>query len=133
MLTQAIEVHLVARKAKQKMLTSLPTRRFDPDFINRLSRRYSLARIVLDRRDALETHLGGSERLSYVQRSLVKRVIWLELLTERYEQKVANGEEVDVGAISQLGNTLKGFYKDLGVSPTAKPVRKLRDIIEGGT
>jgi hypothetical protein len=118
----------MARKPRQKLLTSVPTK-FDPDFIDRLSKRYSLARVVQDRRAALEAHCGGD--LSYVQRSLVKRLVWLELLTETYEQRVANGEEVDVGALTQLNNTLKGLYKDVGLKRTARPVRSLRDVMQG--
>jgi hypothetical protein len=118
----------VAPRPKQKLLTSVPAK-FDPDFMERLSRRYSLARVVHDRRDALEAHCGGD--LSYVQRSLVKRLVWLELLTETYEQRVANGEEVDVGALTQLNNTLKGLYKDIGIRPTARPIRRLRDVMQG--
>lgn len=103
------------------MLAALPAK-FDPNFIDRMSRRYALARIVLQRRDALEAHLGGREALSYVKRALIKRVLWLELLTERYEQQVANGESVDIGALTQLNNTLKGHYKDLGLDPKARTV-----------
>lgn len=103
------------------MLAALPSK-FDPNFIERMSRRYALARIVLQRRDALEAHLGGRESLSYVKRALIKRVLWLELLTERYEQQVANGEPVDIGALTQLNNTLKGHYKDLGLDPKARTV-----------
>lgn len=120
----------MARKPKQKMLTQLPVK-FDPNFIERLSRRYSLARIVQARREALEAHCGGGD-LSYVQLSLIKRTVWLELLTESYEQKVASGEPVDVGALTQLNNTLKGLYKDLGIKPTARPITRLRDVM-GGT
>ena len=116
----------MARKPKQKLLTQLPAK-FDPDFIERLSKRYSLARIVQARREALEAHCGGDP--SYIQRSLVKRTVWLELLTESYEQKVAAGEQVDVGALTQLNNTLKGLYKDLGIKPTARPIESLRDAM----
>jgi hypothetical protein len=119
----------MARKPKQKLLTQLPTK-FDPDFMERLSKRYSLARIVRARREALEAHCGGGD-LSYIQRALVKRTVWLELLTESYEQKVAAGEPVDVGALTQLNNALKGLYKDLGIRPTARPVRTLRDVMRG--
>jgi hypothetical protein len=115
----------MARKPKQKLLTQLPVK-FDPDFIERLSKRYSLARIVQARREALEAHCGGD--LSYVQRSLVKRTVWLELLTESYEQRVASGEQIDVGALTQLNNTLKGLYKDLGIKPTARPVQTLDQL-----
>jgi hypothetical protein len=117
----------MARKPKQKLLTQLPAK-FDPDFIERLSKRYSLARIVSGRLQALEAHCGGD--LSYIQRSLIKRTVWLELLTESYEQKVASGEQVDVGALTQLNNTLKGLYKDLGIKPTAKPLQTLREVME---
>lgn len=116
----------MARRPKQKMLTTLPGK-FDPNFIDRLSRRYALARVVIERRDALEAHLGGADQLSYVQRSLIKRLIWLELLTEQYEQKVANGEQVDIGALTQLNNTLKGLYKELGLKPTPRTVRRLHE------
>jgi|SRR5579883_1618615 len=114
----------MARKPKQKLLTQIPAK-FDPDFIERLSKRYSLTRIVQARRDALEAHCGGD--LSYIQRSLIKRTVWLELLTESYEQRVASGQEVDVGALTQLNNTLKGLYKDLGLKPTARPIGTLRE------
>jgi hypothetical protein len=119
---------LVARRPKQKMLTQLP-QRFDPNFADRLSRRYSLAGVVLARRVELETHLGGAEALSYVERGLVKRTLWLELLIERYEQQVANGEAVDIGAITQLNNSLKGLYKDLGLKRRTKPAKPLAEIV----
>jgi hypothetical protein len=118
----------MARRLKQKLLTTLPAK-FDPDFIERLNRNYSLAQVVLERRAALEAHCGGN--LSYVQRSLVKRCIWLELLAESYEQRLAGGQEVDVGALTQINNTLKGLYRDVGIKATARPVRTLRQIMDG--
>ncbi|MGC8519281.1 MAG: hypothetical protein ACP5P4_12260 [Steroidobacteraceae bacterium] len=95
--------------------------------MDRLSKRYAIARVVMARRDALEAHCGGD--LSYVQRSLIKRTIWLELLVESYEQRVAAGAEVDIGAITQLNNTLKGLYKDLGIQRTARRAESLGAIM----
>jgi hypothetical protein len=120
----------MARRPKQKLLTQLPAK-FDPDFMDRLSKRYSLTRVVQTRCDALVQHCGGTALadLSYVQRSLVKRTIWLELLTESYEQRVASGQEIDVGALTQLNNALKGLYKDLGLKPTARPLETLHDVM----
>src|SRR5437660_12751423 len=112
----------MARRRKQKMLTAVPGS-FDPNFIERLSSRYALKDVILGRLAALEAHVGGEP--SYVQRSLIKRLLWLELVTESYEQKFISGETVDVGALTQLNNTLKGLYKDLGLKPTARPVRRL--------
>lgn len=70
----------MARKPKQKLLTQIPTK-FDPDFVERLSKRYSLTRIVKGPLAALEAHVGGEP--SYVQRSLIRRTIWLELCSPR--------------------------------------------------
>jgi hypothetical protein len=114
----------MARKAKQKMLTSVSST-FDPDFIEHLNKNYSLSWIVRDRRDALEAHRGGE--LSYVERALIKRLVWLELITESYEQKFVDGASVDIGALTQLNNTLKGLYKDLGLKAAQRTVRSLRE------
>lgn len=110
------------------MLTAVPGT-FDPNFIDRMSGRYVLTRVVRERREALEAHVGGQP--SYVQQSLIKRALWLELITESYEQKFAEGGTTDVGAISQLNNSLKGLYRDLGIARTARPVRTLRDVMRG--
>jgi hypothetical protein len=106
------------------MLTALPAK-FRPDFLDRLNRNYALARVVLGRREALRAHVGGNP--SYVQERLITRCLWLELLTEQYEQKVASGDQVDVGALTQLNNTLKGLYKDLGIKPQPRTIRRLHE------
>ncbi len=108
------------------MLAAVPAK-FDPAFVEKLSKRYAITRAIKERRQALEDHWGGN--LSYVQKSVVRRVLWLELLAEVYEQRVANGEEVDIGAITQISNTLKGFYKEIGYAPKSKSVRNLRDVM----
>ena len=48
----------MARKPKQKLLTQIPEK-FDTDFLERLSKRYWLTRIVKGRLAALEAHLVG--------------------------------------------------------------------------
>jgi hypothetical protein len=71
----------------------------------------------------------ASEALSYIERSLVRRCVWLELICETYEQRFAEGHETDIGALTQLNNSLKGLYKDLGIKSTARPARRLRDVM----
>jgi len=112
----------MARRPKQKLLTSIPTQ-FYPDFIERLNGNYAMTQIIRDRRTALEAHCGGD--IGYVKESLIKRLIWLELITETYEQRFASGQEVDIGALTQLNNTLKGLYKDLGLKPTERKTDSL--------
>lgn len=109
----------MARRPKHKMLTTIPSK-FDPNFIERLNRNYTLAKIVQARRDELIEHCGGTP--SYVQHSLIKRALWLELIIEAQEQKFANAEVTDVGAFTQASNTLLGIYKILRITPEAKKV-----------
>jgi hypothetical protein len=101
--------------------------KFDPDFIEKLSKRYALTKVLTDRLEALEAHIGGDP--SYVQRSLIKRLVWLELIIETYEQKFANGEDVDVGALTQLNNTLKGLFKDIGMRAVPKPAMDIHAYV----
>lgn len=105
------------RTSKQKMLTALPAK-FRPDFLDRLNRNYTLARVVLARREALRAHVGGNP--GYVLESLISRTLWHELLVEQCEQQAANGDPVDIGRYTQLTFSLKGLYKDLGIRATAK-------------
>lgn len=116
----------MGRRQKIKTLTGVP-QRFDPRFFDQLNQNYLLGRVVRERREALEAHCGGNP--SYVQASLIKRVIWLELLAESYEQQFADGVPIDAGALSQIGNTLKGYYKDLGAQPVARNARRLVDVM----
>jgi hypothetical protein len=113
------------------MLTAVPVK-FDPDFIDRLSKRYGLTTVVLERRAQLEAHCRGhfGGELTYPMRSLIKRALWTELIAETYEQRAANGEQIDVGALTQLGNALKGYYKDLGgVEPPPKVTPSVRGYL----
>ncbi len=120
----------MARRGKQKLLTDVP-QKFDPDFIDRLNRNYRLAHVVQDRRDALIAHCGGNP--SYTQSGQIKRLIWLELITESIEQQFASGEPVDIGALTQLNNSIKGIYKDLGMRPTPKPTRTLHEHLRAAS
>ena len=45
----------MARRAKQKMLVAVGAK-FDPDFIEKLSKRYALTKVLTDRLEALEAH-----------------------------------------------------------------------------
>jgi hypothetical protein len=117
----------MARKAKHKFVTDIPES-FDPKFIERLNRNFTLGQVVHERYSAYRAHVGGEP--SAVQESIIKRALWLELIAESLEQKFAQGEATDIGALTQVGNTLKGYYKDLGIARTARPIRTLREVMD---
>jgi hypothetical protein len=63
-----------------------------------------------ERFQSLVHDLGGAERLSHAQKSLVERSLWIELWVARQERKLANGVEVDAGEWLQAVSTLRAIY-----------------------
>ena len=109
--------------------TDLPSR-YDERFIVQLDGRFRLAREVRDRLAAVYADLGGEDRLSYLQRSLVKRYVWLELHHEADEARIAKGEVVDVGKHTQRLNSLIGLARTLGIERRAHRVQGLPRLLE---
>lgn len=101
---------------------------YSPDWIEALDGRTTLARAVQNRLANLETDLGGRAALSYQQRSLCKRAIWMEAVIEQLEAGLARGEEVDLGRMTQATNTLIGLMKTLGLKRQAREVT-MADIV----
>lgn len=116
----------MARKPNEKLLTKIPDK-YDPQFIENLDGRTTLARIIPARRSAIEADMGGADALSYARRSLVKRVVWLECVVETYEQTLAKGGECDLGAYTQAINSLLGLFRLLGLERKQKTVRRLHE------
>lgn len=120
----------MARGTSTKLFATLPER-YSSNWLARLDKRTRLARAVLDRISALESDAGGADMLSHARRSLVRRAAWLEALIEGHELRLAAGEAIDVGSLTQLTNTLLGIYRQLGLERRQRPVRSLRDVMKG--
>lgn len=106
--------------------------RYSADWIERLDGRTSIAKAVSERLHALTNDLGGVESLSYQQRSLCKRAIWMEAIIEQQEAELARGGEVDQGRLTQAVNSLIGLLKTLGLERRAREVPTLHDYIKRG-
>jgi hypothetical protein len=52
--------------------------KFEQGFLETLDGRTEIAQAMRERFRAITNDLGGADRLSYVQRSLVERALWLE-------------------------------------------------------
>lgn len=102
---------------------------FSSDWIDHLDGRTKLARVVRQRLSSLHSDLGGRDALSYQQRSLCRRAVWLEALIERREVALANGREIDEGAHTQSINALMGVWKALGLQRKAREVPDLHDYL----
>jgi len=108
--------------AKQKA-TNIPEK-FEPGFIQTLDGRTSIAQEMRGRFRAMTDDLGGASQLSYAQRSLVERCLWLECWISIQEAALARGDDAsfDVGRYTQASNSLQGIYSKLGLKRVAREV-----------
>lgn len=102
---------------------------YSENWIVALDGRTRLAQAVQARYAHLTDDLGGHDRLSYSQRSLAKRALWLEAQIEMQEAALAKGEEVDTGRLTQSVNSLMGVLKTLGLDRVAHDTGSLSDYI----
>ena len=105
--------------------------KFANGWLDGLDGRLSLARELRQRFETLTNDLGGSDSLSYAQRSLCERALWLEYWLATQERDLANGAEFDVGRWVQAANSLQGIFAKLGLERVAKDVPDLQDWIKG--
>ena len=106
-------------------MAELP-QRYAADWIEKLDGRTTLAKVVQSRLAELQADLGGLHSLSYQERSLTRRAVWLEALIESREAALARGEEIEEGAHVQSVNALMGVWKALGLQRRAKDVTDLQ-------
>jgi len=110
----------VARGVSTKLLTTLPEK-YSAGWLERIDKRTKVWQAVQTRIQALEDDAGGSESLSHAKRSLIRRAVFLELLTETQEMRFTAGQPVDTGAYTQAFNSMLGAYRLLGVERRPRP------------
>lgn len=108
-----------------------PPERFTTGWLSQLDGRTAIAQIMRERYRDYTEDLGGADRLSYAQRSLVERALWLEYWLASQEQELANGNEFDVGKWTQAANSLQGIFSKLGLQRQIRDVPNLADYIKG--
>ena len=94
--------------------------RFSEAFLESMDGRTAIAKELKARLEELMADLGGAESLSYQQRSLAKRAVFLEATIESREAAIAKGETVDLGPLVQATNALIGAFRILGLQRKAK-------------
>ncbi len=120
----------MSRDISNRTMATIPDR-YTPGFVERLDKRTTIAKAICGRIDAIESDMGGTAGLSHARRSLVRRVVWLEAIIEHTEQRLAGGEPIDLGGHTQAVNTLIGLYRMLGLERKARPIRSLRQHLNG--
>lgn len=105
--------------------------RFTPGYLARLDGRTTIAADLRARWDEITSDLGGADRLSYAQRSLIERALWLEHWLSVQERALAAGQydAFDAGKWTQACNALQGILKTIGLERRTKDVTSLSDYI----
>lgn len=103
--------------------------RFRAGWLGALDGRLSLARDLRQRFAEVCNDLGGQDRLSYMQRSLIERSLWLEFWLAQQERELAGGEDFDVGKWVQATNALQGIYSKLGLQRQTQEVPSLSQYL----
>ena len=113
-------------------LDAIPPK-FAPGYLDRLDGRTAIAVDMRHRWQQITDDLGGEATLSYSQRSLVERALWLEHWLAVQERALADGDygAFDAGRWTQACNALQGILKTLGIERKAKDVTSLSDYIAG--
>lgn len=111
------------------MKQTTPPSKFTNGWLDQLDGRTGIAQIMRERYTELTNDLGGLSTLSYQQRSLVERTLWLEYWLARQEQAMANGGDFDIGKWTQGFNSLQGVYAKLGLQRIAKDAISLSDYL----
>lgn len=119
----------MAAKPRRKRALETPPSEYRAGWLESLDHRTQIAQEMRGRFLALAADLGGLDNLSYLQRSLAERLLWIEHSLAQAEQAIANGQPFDVGTHTQAVNTLIGIANKLGIQRQAKPL-SLKDVLE---
>ena len=103
---------------------------FHNGWLDSLDYRTAMAKEMRDRFVALTNDLGGADRLSYAQRSLCERALWLEFWLASQERSLATGAEFDAGKWTQACNALQGIFTKLGLKRVPRDVPDLSQWLQ---
>ena len=111
------------------MTTKTPPKNFNTGWLSELDGRTAIAQELRARYAAFTNDLGGVERLSYAQRSLVSRALHLEYWLAQQEKALIEGADFDVGKWVQAANALQGILSKLGLERQAKDAPNLSTFL----
>lgn len=101
---------------------ALPQDTYKTDWLQSLDGRTAIAQELRQRQNSLCNDLGGIASLSYQQRALIDRAIFLEYHLQQQELKLATGADFDSGQWVQAANSLSGIFSKLGLQRKSKDV-----------
>lgn len=107
-----------------------PQTAYKTNWLQSLDGRTAIAQELRQRQTALSNDLGGIASLSYQQRALIDRAIFLEYHLQQEELKLACGAEFDSGKWTQGCNALGGLFSKLGLNKQLKEITNLSQYVK---
>ena len=104
--------------------------KFKNGWLDQLDGRTGIAQLMQARYDEMTNDLGGSSNLSYMQRSLIERALWLEFFLAQQEQALATGQEFNIAQWIQGANSLQGLLSKLGLERKQRDPVNLSDFLK---
>lgn len=98
------------------MATKQNPARLTNGYLDSLDGRLSVAQSMRDRFRAFTDDLGGIDALTYPQRGMVERAVWLEYCLAQQEQCLARGHSVDMDSYTQGVNAYRELITGLGAA-----------------
>ena len=116
----------------QKSTKHLTLPEWSDNFLRKIDARSRLGVNLRRRLNLLEWDVSAGDpgRLNYIQRSLIRRALWLEARIEIDEAMIVTDTPVSAGSHSTLLNSLTNVYRLLGVNPKIKRVPTLHEYID---
>nr|WP_297349006.1 hypothetical protein [uncultured Glaciecola sp.] len=109
---------------------SAPIEKYSTNWMQNLDGRTAVAQELRQRHSNLCDDLGGYPSLSYQQRAMIDRAIFLEFHLQQQELILATGADFDSGKWVQACNALSGLFAKLGLNRQVKEVTSLSQYVK---
>ena len=115
---------------KRKLKTAKVTipARFEPRFWEDGDSRRSIVKLMRRRYKALHADAGGER--SAQRDILIQRASFISIILETWEVRLAEGENIELGAYTQMVNALTGLLTKLGLEKHVRDVTDLKDYLK---
>lgn len=108
-----------------------PPDKFTEGYLDKLDGRSAIAQELRARYAEVCSDRGGKDYLSYLERSLIERCIFLEYTLTRDEIALAQGQPFDLGKYVQSVNAYSGLAAKIGLPRVPRDVTGLQEYLQG--
>ena len=121
------------RREEYDYLLKEPPEQYEPDFLADMDQRRNLTQDLRSRHKQLVYDLGGIDNLSYVEKSLIERSLWIEHFVTCIEKQLILNPDIppDTDEWFKGVRALESVYSKLGLKRRAKEVESLTTYLKG--